>query len=163
MGEKLGFIGLGKMGLPLSENLIGDGHEVSGYDIDPVRRKIFKEMGGRPANTSREVAECSDIIFTTLLKPEHIEENVLGSTGIVSAGKEGLILIEMSTMHPDWSASLAANLNSRKVYMVDAPVSGSVPHVKSRTLSYMVGGEKEVYNRILPVIGPLANNVTYTG
>jgi len=98
-----------------------------------------------------------------LIKPEHIEENVRGSAGIVSAGKEGLILIEMSTMHPAWSAGLAADLDSRNVYMVDAPVSGTVPHVKSRTLSYMVGGEKEVYNRILPVVGPLAKNVTYAG
>ena len=98
-----------------------------------------------------------------LLKPEHIEENTIGPIGIASAGKEGLILIEMSTMHPAWSAGLAADLASRGVRMADAPVSGTVPHVETRTLAYMVGGDEEVYNRILLVIGPLAKNVTHTG
>ncbi|MFP6870675.1 MAG: NAD(P)-binding domain-containing protein [Nitrospinota bacterium] len=110
MGEDLGFIGLRKMGLPLSKNLMEDGHAVSGYDLDPARRKMLEDAGGFSAASAREVAERSDIVFTMLLKPEHIEENTIGPIGIASAGKEGLILIEMSTMHPAWSAGLAADL-----------------------------------------------------
>lgn len=163
MSERLGFIGLGKMGLPLSKNLIADGHEVSGYDIDPVRGQMLEKAGGYSAASAREVAERSDIVFTMLLKPEHIEENALGPAGITAAGKKGLIHIEMSTMHPVWSAGLAEKLAAQGVDMVDAPVSGTVPHVESRTLAYMVGGKKEVFDRILPVIGPLGKNVTYTG
>ncbi len=163
MGEKLGFIGLGKMGLPLSKNLMADGHEISGYDIDPDRRKLLEEAGGYPAESALEVAERSDIVFTMLLKPEHIEENTIGPKGIAHADKKGLILIEMSTMHPTWSAGLAEKLAAQGVDMVDAPVSGTVPHVESRTLAYMVGGKKEVFDRILPVIQTLAKAVDYIG
>ncbi len=163
MGEKLGFIGLGKMGLPLSKNLMAGGHEISGYDIDPARGKLLEEAGGYPAESALEVADRSDVVFTMLLKPEHIEENTIGPKGIAAAGKEGLILIEMSTMHPAWSAGLAEKLAALGVEMVDAPVSGTVPHVESRTLAYMVGGKKEVFDRILPIIEPLAKAVDHTG
>ncbi len=91
MGEKLGMIGLGKMGLPLSRQLMADGHAVCGYDIDPERMKLLKDAGGSAAASAREVAEQSDITFSILLKPEHIEENTIGPNGIVQAGKTGLI------------------------------------------------------------------------
>jgi len=146
MGERLGFIGLGKMGLPLSKNLMADGHEVCGYDIDPARAQMLEKAGGYSAASACEVAERSDIVFTMLLKPEHIEENTLGPAGIAAAGKKGLILIEMSTMHPEWSAGLAEKLGAQGVDMVDAPVSGTVPHVESRTLAYMVGGGKKYFS-----------------
>ncbi|MEE9241187.1 MAG: NAD(P)-dependent oxidoreductase [bacterium] len=129
----------------------------------PARGKLLEEVGGRSAGSAREVAEQSDIVFTMLLQPEHIEENTIGPNGVAAAGKEGLIHIEMSTMHPAWSAGLAEKLAARGVDMVDAPVSGTVPHVETRTLAYMVGGKKEVYERILPIISPLGKSVTYTG
>ncbi len=163
MGEKLGFIGLGKMGTPLTRNLMADGHEVCGFDVDEMRMEQLREAGGTPCANAREVAERSDVVFTMLLKPEHIEMNTIGPEGIASAGKEGLILIEMSTMNPTWSAGLAKKLEARGVEMVDAPVSGTVPHVESRTLAYMVGGKKEIFERIRPIIEPLGKSVLYTG
>jgi 3-hydroxyisobutyrate dehydrogenase-like beta-hydroxyacid dehydrogenase len=146
MGDRLGFIGLGKMGLPLPKNLMADGHEVCGYDIDPARAQMLEKAGGYSVASACEVAERSDIVFTMLLKPEHIEENTLGPAGIAAAGKKGLILIEMSTMHPEWSAGLAEKLGAQGVDMLDAPVSGTVPHVESRTLAYMVGGGKKYFS-----------------
>ena len=163
MGEKLGFIGLGKMGTPLTRNLMADGHEVCGFDVDEMRMEQLREAGGTPCVNAREVAERSDVVFTMLLKPEHIEMNTIGPEGIASAGKEGLILIEMSTMNPTWSAGLAKKLEARGVEMVDAPVSGTVPHVESRTLAYMVGGKKEIFEHIKPIIEPLAKSVLHTG
>ncbi|MEE9275515.1 MAG: NAD(P)-dependent oxidoreductase [bacterium] len=163
MGERLGFIGLGKMGTPLTRNLMEDGHEVAGYDVDPARMKMLEEAGGTPLPSAREVAERSDVVFTMLLKPEHIEENTIGDEGIAAAGKEGLILVEMSTMHPTWSKGLSEKLAARGVAMLDAPVSGTVPHVESRTLAYMVGGAKEIFERVRPIIAPLAKSVLYTG
>ena len=163
MGEKLGFIGLGKMGTPLTRNLMADGHEVCGFDVDEMRMEQLKKAGGIPCANAREVAERSDVVFTMLLKPEHIEMNTIGPEGIASAGKEGLILIEMSTMNPTWSAGLAKKLEARGVEMVDAPVSGTVPHVESRTLAYMVGGKKEIFDRIKPIIEPLGKSVLHTG
>ena len=163
MGEKLGFIGLGKMGTPLTQNLLADGHEVSGFDVDPTRMEQLRQAGGTPCANAKEVAERSDVVFTMLLKTEHIEMNTIGPEGIAAAGKEGLILVEMSTMNPTWSEGLARKLEARGVEMVDAPVSGTVPHVESRTLAYMVGGKKEVFERIKPIIEPLAKSVLHTG
>ena len=163
MGEKLGFIGLGKMGTPLTRNLLADDHEVSGFDVDPQRMEQLREAGGTPCANAKEVAERSDVVFTMLLKPEHIEMNTIGPEGIAAAGKKGLILVEMSTMNPTWSEGLARKLEARSVEMVDAPVSGTVPHVESRTLAYMVGGKKEVFERIKPIIEPLAKSVLHTG
>lgn len=147
MGEKLGMIGLGKMGLPLSLQLMNDGHAVCGYDIDPERMKLLKDAGGSAAASAREVAEQSDITFSILLKPEHIEENTLGPDGIVQAGKTGLIHVEMSTMHPAWQKALAGKLAASGIEMLDAPISGSHNRVDARTISIMVGGKPDVFER----------------
>ncbi|MEK6711076.1 MAG: NAD(P)-dependent oxidoreductase [Nitrospinota bacterium] len=163
MGERLGFVGLGKMGTPLTRNMLKDGHEVAGYDIDPERMRQLQEAGGAPCESAREVAERSDITFTMLLKPEHIEENTTGPQGVAAAGKRGLIHVEMSTMYPTWSAGLAGKLAGRGVEMLDAPVSGSVDQVHLRTLAFMVGGKREVFERVRPVIEPLARKTVYTG
>ena len=83
MGEKLGMIGLGKMGLPLSHQLMMDEHTVCGYDIDPERMTLLKDAGGSTAASVKEVAEQSDITFSILLKTEHIEKNTVGPYGII--------------------------------------------------------------------------------
>jgi len=163
MGERLGYIGLGKMGLALSRALIADGHAVCGYDIDPARMRMLKEAGGQPAASAKEVAENSDITFSILLKPEHIEENTLGPKGIAAAKKKGLIHVEMSTMYPSWQAELAGKLRAQGIEMLDAPISGSHPKVDNRTISIMVGGRKEVFDRVHPILKPLAVSVDYTG
>jgi len=163
MGERLGMIGLGKMGLPLSRQLMADGHAVCGYDVDPERMKLLEEAGGTATASAKEVAEQSDITFSILLKPEHIEENTLGPDGVAAAGKEGLIHVEMSTMHPSWQIELAGKLAERGVTMLDAPISGSHNRVDTRTISIMVGGDRDAFERVRPLLEPLAVDVTHTG
>ena len=163
MGEKLGMIGLGKMGLPLCRQLMADGHEVCGYDIDPERGRMLEKAGGRSLPSARAVAEQSDITFSILLKPEHIDENTLGPNGIAQAGKHGLIHVEMSTVHPSWEAALAGRLAERGITMLDAPISGSHNRVDTRTISIMVGGDEAAYERLRPILEPLAVDVTHTG
>ncbi|MDH3287447.1 MAG: NAD(P)-dependent oxidoreductase [Betaproteobacteria bacterium] len=163
MGEKLGMIGLGKMGLPLSRQMMKDGHAVCGYDIDPERMRMLKEEGGTPLASAKEVAQRSDITFSILLKADHIEENTLGPNGIAAAGKKGLIHVEMSTMHPAWQKELAGKLAARGIEMLDAPISGSHNRVDTRTISIMAGGKPEVFERVRPILDPLAVDVTNTG
>lgn len=163
MVEKLGMIGLGKMGLPLSRQLIADGHAVCGYDIDPERMRLLVEAGGTAVASAKEVAERSDITFSILMKPEHIEENTLGPNGIAAAEKAGLIHVEMSTMYPDWQRALAAKLAGRGITMLDAPISGSHNRVDARTISFMVGGSAEAFERVRPILEPIAVAVTHTG
>jgi 2-hydroxy-3-oxopropionate reductase len=163
MGERLGMIGLGKMGLPLSRELMKDGHAVCGYDIDPARMQVLKEAGGTPVASAKEVAELSDITFSILLKPEHIEENTIGPKGIAAAGRKGLIHVEMSTMHPSWQKALAEKLAAKGIEMLDAPVSGSHNRVDTRTISIMVGGKPKVFERVRPILEPLAVDTTLCG
>jgi 2-hydroxy-3-oxopropionate reductase len=163
MSKKLGMIGLGKMGLPLSRQMMKDGHAICGYDIDPERMKLLRDAGGSTAASAKEVAESSEITFSILLKPEHIEENTLGPKGIVAAGKKGLIHVEMSTMHPAWQKELAEKLAARGIDMLDAPISGSHNRVDTRTISIMVGGKPEAFERVRPILEPLSVDVTHTG
>ena len=163
MGEKLGMIGLGKMGLALSRALMADGHAVWGYDVDPERMRLLAEAGGQPVASAREMAQKADITFSILLKPEHIEENTLGPQGIAAAGRQGLIHVEMSTMPPRFQRELAGSLAARGIEMLDAPISGSHPKVDDRTITFMVGGKKAVFERLLPLLQSLAASVDYMG
>jgi 3-hydroxyisobutyrate dehydrogenase-like beta-hydroxyacid dehydrogenase len=97
------------------------------------------------------------------MKPEHIEDNTLGPNGIAAAGKAGLIHVEMSTMYPDWQRALARRLGERGIEMLDAPISGSHNRVDARTISFMVGGNADAFDRVRPILEPLAVDVTHTG
>ncbi len=163
MGEKLGMIGLGKMGLALSKELITDGHAVSGYDIDPTRMDMLAAAGGTPRPNARAVAEASDITFSILLKPEHIEENLFGPDGIDKAGKDGLIHVEMSTMPPAFSQKLCDQIAHQGIDMLDAPISGSTPQVEDRSITFMVGGSDAAFARVGPILTKISADATHTG
>jgi len=163
MGEKLGMIGLGKMGLALARQMMSDGHELFGYDNDPERMNLFEGEGGTPVASSKTLAEICDITFSILLKPEHIEENTTGPNGIVQAGKDGLIHVEMSTMPPAFQIGLAEKLSGHGIEMLDAPISGSHNKVDDRTITFMVGGREDIFERVRPFLEPLANATTRTG
>jgi len=163
MGERLGMIGVGKMGLALARTMMADGHEVCGYDIDPARMQMLEQAGGHPVASAKEMARRSDITFSILLKPEHIEENTLGPNGIAAAGTKGLVHVEMSTMLPKFQRDLAEKLGPVGIETLDAPISGSHPKVADRTITFMVGGKKDVFERVLPILKPLAASVEHTG
>ena len=163
MGEKLGMIGVGKMGLALSQQLLADGHEVWGYDIDTVQMDRLAAAGGTPCANAREVAEAADITFSILLKPEHIEDNLFGVNGIDKAGKDGLIHVEMSTMPPAFQRDLAERLAASGIDMLDAPISGSTPQVDNRTITFMVGGSDAAYARVRPILESISADATHTG
>lgn len=163
MGEKLGMIGLGKMGLALSRELLADGHAVAGYDIDPARMDMLAELGGTACANAREVALACDITFSILLKPEHIEENLFGPDGIDKAGKDGLIHVEMSTMPPSYSKELCTKLAAQGIDMLDAPISGSTPQVDDRSITFMVGGSDAAFGRVGPILEKLSADATHTG
>ena len=163
MGEKIGMIGLGKMGLALARQMSNDGHNLFGYDNNPERMKLFEDEGGTAVTSSRILAEKCDLTFSILLKPEHIEENTTGPNGIAQAGKEGLIHVEMSTMPPAFQIYLAKKLFGHGIEMLDAPISGSHNKVDDRTITFMVGGKDEIFERIHPILQPLAKATTHTG
>ena len=163
MNKNLGMIGLGKMGLELSKQMIADGHTVYGYDIDPDRIKLLQKEGGIPVANAREIAEKSNITFSILLKASHIEENLFGINGIDKILKNGHIHVEMSTMPPSFSKEIAKKLNIIGIDMLDAPISGSHPAVNARTITFMVGGKEEAFREVQPILKSLSADATYTG
>lgn len=163
MGEKLGMIGVGKMGLALARQMMADGHTVCGFDTDPERMQMLADEGGTPLANAREVAEISDITFSILLKPEHIEDNLFGPNGIDKAGKQGFVHVEMSTMTPAFSKELAEKLAASGIDMLDAPISGSHPKVDSREITFMVGGSEAAYERVRPILEKLSADATHCG
>jgi len=163
MGQKIGMIGLGKMGLELARQMIAEGHELFGYDIDPKRMKMLADEGGNPVDSSRIMAEHCDITCSILLAPEHIAENTIGEQGISRSGKEGLIHIEMSTMAPAFQIELAGKLADHGIEMVDAPISGSHDKAAARNIAFMVGGSETAFQRVLPILQPLAKDTSHTG
>tara|TARA_A100001037_G_C15151519_1_gene639600 strand:+ start:976 stop:1854 length:879 start_codon:yes stop_codon:yes gene_type:complete len=163
MSQKLGYIGLGKMGLALSKSLLKNGYDVYGYDIDPKRLEMLKDIGGKPVSSAKELAENCNIVFSILLKTEHIEENTFGENGITKAENKNFIFVEMSTMYPSWQADLSDRLRVENIEMLDAPISGSHPKVDDKTISIMVGGKKDIFDQVAPVLESIAANVHYTG
>jgi len=163
MGENIGMIGLGKMGLELARQMMADGHNLCGYDIDPVRMKMLEDEGGTPVASAKIVAERSDITCSILLKTDHIDENTLGPNGIVQAKKGGLIHIEMSTMSPGWQIELAGKLSGHGIEMLDAPISGSHHKAAARVITFMLRGTDEAFERVRPILEPLAKDTTHTG
>jgi len=136
---------------------------VCGYDINPARMQMLEQAGGHPVASAKEMARRSNITFSILLTPEHVEENTLGPNGTAAAGTKGLVHVEMSTMLPKFQRDLAEKLGAMDIETLDAPISGSHPKVADRTITFMVGGKKDVFERVLPILKPLAASVEHTG
>ena len=161
---KIGFIGLGIMGKPMSRNLIKAGYElvVCGHKSKgPVEELVG--LGAKAVATPKHVAEQSDIIITMLPNSPQVKEVVLGDNGIIKGAKPGMIVVDMSSIAPLVSRELAAKLAGMGVDMLDAPVSGGEPKAIAGTLSVMVGGKQEVFDKCYPVLKTMGASVVRTG
>jgi 2-hydroxy-3-oxopropionate reductase len=147
MKEKIGFIGVGFMGKPMSLNLLKAGYRIIAYDINPKTLQELQEKKASIATSCKEVAAESDIIITMLPNSEDVEQAILGEAGVVEGVKPKSIVIDMSTIDPRISRKIAKALSKKGVKMLDAPVSGGQMGAKAGTLAIMVGGDEENYNR----------------
>lgn len=161
--DRIGFIGLGVMGLPMATNLLKAGFEVIGYNLSPEPGQKLVEVGGKVANNIGEVVEQSDIIITMLPTITAVEEVLAGSGGVFEAGRPGQVAIDMSTTSPLVVRKLAGEAAERGISMLDAPVSGGDKGAIAGTLSIMVGGEETVYERCLTVFKAMGKTVVYGG
>ncbi len=163
MKEKLGFVGTGIMGKPMVKNLLKAGYPVLCYDVVPEPLKELAAAGASVAASSKEVAEKSEIVITMLPNSPHVEQAVLGPNGILGGSRAGLLLLDMSTISPIVSQNVAAEVTKRGVKMLDAPVSGGEKGAIDGTLSIMVGGERAVLDRVLPIFQAMGKTITYIG
>ncbi len=153
--ETIGFVGLGHMGGNMAARLLDAGYDVCGMDRDHEGAQPLVDKGVRWHDTAREIAEASDVVFTSLPNDDVIESVASGRDGVLTGLREGNVWADMSTVSPDVSRELAAQVRERGAQMLDAPVSGSVPQVKAGTLTIMVGGEEDAYTRVEPILREL--------
>jgi 2-hydroxy-3-oxopropionate reductase len=160
---KIGFIGLGIMGKPMSKNLLKAGYELIVNDRNTVAVAELVALGAEKADTAKEVAEKTDIIVTMLPNSPHVKTVCLGENGISSGAKAGTIVIDMSSIAPLASREVSAELAKFGIDLLDAPVSGGEPKAIDGTLSVMVGGNKETFDKCYDIMKTMAGSVVYVG
>jgi 3-hydroxyisobutyrate dehydrogenase-like beta-hydroxyacid dehydrogenase len=159
----LGFVGLGVMGSEMVLRLISKGHTVTGYNRTKSKAERLIKAGMHWADTPREVAAAVDIILSMVTNSSALSAIVDGADGILAAMAPGKVLIDMSTVSPAYSREVAAKVRAKGGDMVDSPVSGSVITLQQGNLSVMVGGRRETFDRIKPVLLEIGPKVTHVG
>lgn len=160
---KVGFIGLGIMGRPMAKNVLKAGHEVTVFDFNTAAVEDLVSCGAKAAKNNAELASEVDVVITMVPNSPHVRTAVLGENGVKDGAKEGLVLIDMSSIDPTESKKIAAECEKYGIKMLDAPVSGGEPKAIDGTLSVMVGGEKELYDEYKPLLDTMAGSVVYVG
>ena len=160
---KIGFIGLGIMGKPMSKNLVKAGHELVVCDFNKDAGAELVEMGAKQAANGAEVAKECDVIITMLPNSPHVRAVALGENGIVDGAHEGSVLIDMSSIDPTESKKIGEELAKKGIEMLDAPVSGGEPKAIDGTLSVMVGGKKDLFDKYYDMLMVMAGSVVYVG
>ena len=163
MKMKIGFIGLGIMGKPMSKNLVKAGHELVVCDFNKDAVAELVEMGAKQAANGAEVAKECDVIITMLPNSPHVRSVALGENGIVDGAHEGSVLIDMSSIDPTESKKIGEELAKKGIEMLDAPVSGGEPKAIDGTLSVMVGGKKDLFDKYYDMLMVMAGSVVYVG
>lgn len=160
---KVGFIGLGIMGKPMSKNMLKAGYDLVVMDVNKAPVEEVVAAGATAADTPKAVAEQTEVIITMLPNSPHVRAAVLGENGILEGAKPGTVVIDMSSIAPLASQEVAAELEKIGVEMLDAPVSGGEPKAIDGTISVMVGGKKEVFDKCYDLMMTMAGSVVYTG
>jgi 3-hydroxyisobutyrate dehydrogenase-like beta-hydroxyacid dehydrogenase len=153
--DTIGFVGLGHMGGNMAARLLAAGYVVYGEQRNRAAAQQLIEQGLRWCGTAREVAEATEVVFTSLPNDRVLEEVASGPDGILAGLTAGKTWIDMSTVSPRASRELADRVRAGGAAMLDAPVSGSVPQVQAGTLTIMVGGERDAYARVESILREL--------
>jgi 3-hydroxyisobutyrate dehydrogenase-like beta-hydroxyacid dehydrogenase len=161
--RKIGFVGVGTMGTPMASNLIKAGYELVVCDRMAEKLKPLTALGATIASSPADVARQCEVVMTMLPADAAVKEVVLGAGGIAGGASAGLIVIDSSTVMPATSKQMAAELAKINVAMLDAPVTGSEPQAIEGKLTFIVGGEKETYEKCLPLFEAMGKTTFHMG
>lgn len=161
--NKVGFIGLGRMGRPMASNLRRSGCEMTVYDIAPAATQALTELGARTANGVAGVAQVSDVVFTMLPASAEVEATVLGPDGILANSRPGQVIVDMSTVEPKTTDLIAAAAAEQGVSVVDAPVGRLAAHADRGESLFMVGASDPDFQRILPLLESMGTTIHHCG
>lgn len=160
---RIGFIGLGIMGSPMSVHLQDAGHDVHGYDLSPTNTAPLVAAGGSAASSIAEAVAGADLVATMVPDSPQVQEVLTGEGGVLEAADPGTLLIDFSSIRPDVARDLAGTAAEAGMQMLDAPVSGGQPGAVSATLSIMVGGDPESFAAARPIFDVVGGTVVHVG
>jgi 3-hydroxyisobutyrate dehydrogenase len=162
--EKLGYLGLGMMGLPMTRRLLGAGHEVAVWNRSAAKAKALISAGATLAANPREVATSASIIFICVTDAAAVEDVVFGADGIAAAPGDGKLVVDFSSIHPDKARAIAARVKAANgMGWIDAPVSGGTKGAEEGTLAVMAGGEGGDIERVRPYVLAMSRRLTHMG
>jgi 3-hydroxyisobutyrate dehydrogenase/2-hydroxy-3-oxopropionate reductase len=161
---KLGFLGLGIMGYPMARNLLSAGHEVAVWSHTSAKaQELAAGEKGVFCETPRQVAEFAECAFLCVGNTAMSQEVVLGKDGLAAGGREGMVIADASTVSPSHSRAMGEKLAERRIRFLDAPCTGSKPGAEKGTLTFMVGGDKDVFEHVRPYFEPMGKQLYYCG
>jgi len=160
---RVGFVGIGKMGRPMSLRLLAAGHEVIVHSRSRGPVDALVERGARAAASPAEVAQAAEIVLAALPTVGTVEQVFLGAGGLVESARPGQVLVDHSTVSPDLSRRIAEAARARGAAFLDAPVSGGPGGAEAGTLTVMVGGERAAFDQALPIFQAFGKNIHHVG
>jgi 3-hydroxyisobutyrate dehydrogenase len=159
----IGFIGLGNMGAPMAANLLKAGHQMIGFDLVPAAVEALVAKGGRAAKSAAEAAAAGDVVITMLPAGPQVRAVYLEDGGVLASARRGALLIDCSTIDVETARAVAAAAKRAGFDMLDAPVSGGVSGAEAASLTFIVGGEAEVFDRAHPILSAMGRTIVHAG
>jgi 2-hydroxy-3-oxopropionate reductase len=163
VSSKIGFIGLGIMGRPMARNLLKAGHQVMVFDLFPAGVEELVSAGATGGASAKDVAGRSDIVITMLPDGPDVDKAILGPGGVLEGTRRGSTIMDMSSISPLVSQKVGKACQAKGVEFLDAPVSGGESKAIDGTLAIMVGGDKDVFDKVTPILHAMGSIVTLTG
>jgi 3-hydroxyisobutyrate dehydrogenase len=160
---RIGFVGLGNMGLPMAQNLIKAGHQVEGVDVNAAAVGKLVAAGGAAVETAKSAAGRADVFITMLPSGKEVREVYLGPSGAIENANEGTLLIDCSTIDVETAREVASAADQRGLMMLDAPVSGGIGGAAAATLTFMVGGSERAFVRAESILQKMGKTVVHAG
>jgi 3-hydroxyisobutyrate dehydrogenase-like beta-hydroxyacid dehydrogenase len=161
---KLGFLGLGLMGYPMARNLLRAGHEVAVWsNTNDKARKLADEEKGRFCVSPKEVAANADVVFLCVGDTAMAKAVILGTNGVIEGIRPGMTVVDCSTIGISESREIGCALKAKGVDFLDAPVTGSTPGAEGGTLTFMIGGDQAVFEKIRPLLDPMGKKIYFCG
>lgn len=161
--EKIAFIGTGVMGASIVKHLLNASYDVTVTTRTKQKAEPLIELGAQWADTVLQAVKEADVIFTMIGTPADVEAVYLSESGILAGGRIGQVLVDMTTSSPELAADIAKEAKKKQMLSLDAPVSGGDIGAKNGTLSIMCGGEKELFDRLLPILSVFGKEIVYQG
>jgi len=161
--QRIGFIGLGRMGRPMASNLCKKGFELLVYDVNPQALAAFGQSRATSAASIADIARGCDIVITMLPSSAHVEAVVLGPDGLLAGGRPGQLIMDMSTIDPHTTDSLAEHASKQGMSVVDAPVGRLASHADRGESLFMVGASAKDFNRVLPLLQAMGTTIHHCG